>query len=157
MACARPLPAPGPVIFSFQRPKRGAHKQTQLGFAELAAEIVEARGDSSQPGHAFQNGFVPQRLKFFTQFVGDLPKACLQDFQGRRAQGFHPTLDPTLAPALDPALDPASSFNVGDVFHTSCCFELRVFNVKLAFEFARQNHMGLWDSTDKCGNLKPES
>jgi hypothetical protein len=86
IACARPLPAPGPAILSFQRPKGGAHKQTQLGFAELAAEIVEARGDSSQPRHAFQNGFVPQRLKFFTQFVGDLPKACLQDFQGRARQ-----------------------------------------------------------------------
>ena len=55
-----------------------AVRTNRLGLAELAAEVVEARGDSGQPRQTFQNGFVSQRLKFFTQFVGDLPKACLK-------------------------------------------------------------------------------
>ena len=43
--------------------------KSRLGLAELAAEIVEVRGDSSQPRHAFQRGFVPQCLEFFGQCV----------------------------------------------------------------------------------------
>src|SRR5450756_2624122 len=104
-------------------------RNNRLWLAELATEVVEARGHSSQPWQPFQNGFVPQRLEFFPQCVGDLPKARFQDFQGRSAQSFRPALNP----ALNPTLNPASSFDAGDVFHTSCLFKLRVFRVCLLY------------------------
>ena len=104
----------------------------QLGLAELTTEVGDARGDGGQAWQAFQNGFIPQRLKFFAQFVGDISKARFQEFQGCRAQRFPLAFDST----FDPAFDPASSFNVGDVFHTLCVFVLRMFKVKFAFQFA---------------------
>ena len=112
---------------SGQRPDGG-----RLGLAKLAAEVGDARGDGGQTWQAFQNGFIPQRLKFFAQFVGDISKARFQEFQGCRAQRFPLAFDST----FDPAFDPASSFNVGDVFHTLCVFVLRMFKVKFAFQFA---------------------
>jgi len=68
------LPARQFSAFKGQRTVR----TNRLGLAELAAEVVQARDDSGQPRQTFQNGFVPQRLKFFTQFVGDLPKRALE-------------------------------------------------------------------------------
>ena len=68
----------------------------RLGLAELAAELAESRGHGGQAGQAFQRAFVPQCLEFFAQFVGNLPKACFQDFQGRRAQRLGPALGAAL-------------------------------------------------------------
>ena len=66
----------------------------------MAAELVESRGHGGQAGQAFQRAFVPQCLEFFAQFVGEFPKACFQEIQGRRTQRLGPALGPALGAAL---------------------------------------------------------
>jgi hypothetical protein len=43
--------------------------KNRLWLGELATEVLEARYQGGQPRQTFQNGFIPQRLEFFTQFV----------------------------------------------------------------------------------------
>ena len=118
-----PLFAPEPSAWQFS----GANgRWAGLRVVQLGTEVGDAGGDCSQSWQAFQSVSVCQRLKFFAELVGNIPEARFQDFQSGSAQGFPLTFDSTFDPAFDSAFDSASAFDVGDVFHTSFFFKLRV-------------------------------